>query len=94
MIECINSILDLIIKLSIVGGLIFVYTQYSRVKILDKRIEEKHKEHQEKMKTDSSIIYNLDRKSRKVELEEEKATDIGPLERERSSILSTLPFLK
>lgn len=102
MIECvdqINSILDLLIKVSIIIGIGFLVYFFIKLKFLDSEIERKdkkfEKERDDIVESARGRGITTEILNRQVEkLEKDKNKHVAPLERERQRIISKIPFLK
>lgn len=95
MIEYINQILNLSINSFIVLGIGFLIYFYSKIKLLDSKIENKHREFEEKRdKQRERPVTQLSIDGQIKNLEREKEELLAPLERERKRILSKIPFIK
>lgn len=97
MISCINEILDLIIKTSIVFGIVCVCYSYFRLLVLDQKIEKLNKKFESQR--DGLIGQGRGIEEEIIngqieELNKEKIKKIDPIERERNRLLSKIPFLK
>jgi len=97
MISCINEILDLIIKIIIISGIIILIIFYWKIKILDTEIERLNKnfENERNSRRGRGVGIPEEIINGQIEqLNKEKNEKINPLERERTRILSKIPFLK
>lgn len=97
MINCINEILDLIIKTSIVFGIFCLIYFYWRIMILDKKIEKINKnfEAERSNRRNEGRGIPLEIINGQInELLRIKDESISPLERERNRFLSKIPFIK
>lgn len=95
----INSILDLIIKVSIIIGIGFLAYFFIKLKFLDSEIEHKYKKFEEErddiVKSAQGRGITTEILNRQIEkLEKNKDEYAAPLERKRQRIISKIPFLK
>ena len=95
MLVCINFILELIINVAIIFGILFLVIFYYKLKILDEKIEKRHKEFEEGRKREYERPVSKDILNGRVsELKRKMDEEIAPIERERERIISKIPFLK
>ena len=102
MIECvnqINSILDLIIKTSIITGISFLIYFYFKLRYLDSKIENKHKEFEKERdvirKGAQGRGITTEILNRQIEkLHKDRNESVAPLERQKQRIISKIPFTK
>jgi len=95
MIEGINNILDLIIKVSIVSGIFLLIYFYWKIRILNTKIENLIKDFEikrNKIRQEPIAMPHIDLQTENEKRKMEEA--INPLERERKRLLTKIPFLK
>lgn len=88
MFDCINQVLDFIIKSSIVLGLVLVVIFYTKIEKYEKEFEKGRNERRGQAIVEEIINRQI------AELEKTKNEKVAPLERERQRLLSKIPFLK
>lgn len=95
----INSILDLVIKVSIITGILSLVYFFIKLKFLESKIESKYN----KFEKDKDNALERAREGGVVEavyngqvekLQKDKDESIAPLEREKQRIISKIPFMK
>jgi predicted Holliday junction resolvase-like endonuclease len=95
MLACINFILELIINVAIVFGILFLVIFYHKLKLLDDKIEKRHKEFEENRKNEYGKPTSMNILNGRVsELKRKMDEELAPIERERERIISKIPFLK
>ena len=97
MIDFINKILDLIIKFSVVLGIVVLGYFYCRIRILDGKIEKLNRNFEENKNNKRGQGRGIPEAIINGQIEElKKAKDenIAPLEREKNRLLLKIPFIK